>query len=247
MAILKSEAIPVRISDYSETSIVADFFSRQYGLVRALCKGARRKAKAYESAIDLLTLGELTYYERSSGLNILKQFSVTSEHQPLRRDISRYRAALACLDLVRQAGVENQPAPGLFDLFCDALEACSSGKKPWSGVCSFLLGGLSKSGFAPSLDACASCGSTSFPHGPKARTAVSLGEGGLLCMNCGQGKKVEMWLTHEALSLLKWLSGVKPCKAAERRLEPAVARDVGAFLKRYCEFTFERPFRMLKY
>ncbi len=247
MAVLKSEAIPVRISDYSETSIVADFFTRQYGLVRAICKGARRKSKAYESSIDLLALGEMMFYERSSGLNILKQFSVRSEYLALRGDISRYESALACLDFVRQTGMENQPAPGLFDLFCNALEACSTGKEAWNGVYAFLLGGLRESGFAPSLDTCASCGSDSFPHGPKARTAISFGEGGALCMKCGRGRKVEMWLSREAFEALRQLSGMKPGEAADHGLEPRAARDARAFLRRYCEFTFERPFRMLKY
>jgi DNA repair protein RecO (recombination protein O) len=247
MAILKSTAIPIRISDYSETSVIADFFTRSYGLVRAICKGAHRKVKAYESSIDLLALGEISYYERSSGLNILKQFSACLEFQSLRKDINRYKAALACLDFVRQATVENQPAQGLFDLFSDALGACARGTEPWSGVYAFILTGLKESGFAPSLEECASCGSNSLPHGAKARTACSFAEGGVLCMKCGQGQKVEMWLTSEALEVLKQLDGMKPREAAEKAPKPAIARAVGAFLKRYCEFTFERPFRMIKY
>lgn len=247
MAILNSAAIPIRISDYSETSVVADFFTRSYGLVRAICKGAHRKAKAYENSIDLLTLGEMTYYERSSGLNILKQFSPLTELHAIRSDITRYKATLACLDFVRQVTVENQPAQSLFDLFSDALKACASGMEPWSAVYAFIVAGLKESGFAPSLDECASCGSSSLPHGAKARTAFSFGEGGVLCMKCGQGRKVEMWLAREALNVLKRFSGMKPGEAAECRLEPVVARTVGGFLRRYCEFTFERPFRMIKY
>jgi DNA repair protein RecO len=214
--------------------------------VRAICKGARRKAKAYENAIDLLVLGEMTFYERSAGLNILRQFSTVNHYQGLRGDIGRYEAALACLDFIRRAAVENQAAPLLFDLFREALEACSTGPEPWTGVYAFMLGGLREAGFAPSLDACGSCAGDSFPHGPRARTAVSFSQGGLLCMKCGHGQKVEMWLSRDALDALNRLAGAKPREVADDRLEPAVARDVRAFLRRYCEFTFERPFLMLK-
>lgn len=246
MAVLKSEAIPIRISDYSETSIIADFFTRQYGLVRAICKGAHRKAKAYENSIDLLTTGEMSYYERQAGLNILRQFSTLREYQALRNDIDRYKAALACLDLVRQATVENQPAGGLYELFQEALETIATTPEPWNAVYAFVLGGLRESGFAPSLEICASCGGNSFPHGVKARTAVSFEEGGLLCMKCGQGRKVEMWLSHDALKALRRLAHLRPSDAVQPALTVANARAVRAFLKRHCEFAFERPFRMLK-
>lgn len=247
MAMLNSMAIPIRLLDYSETSIVGDFFSRQYGLVRAICKGARRKAKAYESAIDLLALGKMTFYERSGGLNILRQFTTISDYRGLRGNIGRYEAALACLDFVRRAAVENQAAPRLFDLFQEALEACSLCPEPWTGVYAFMLNGLRESGFAPSLNTCAACAGTSFPHASKARIAVSLSEGGLLCMKCGHGPKVEMWLSPDALDALKLLAGARPVEVASECLRPSVARDVRAFLRRYCEFTFERPFLMLKY
>jgi DNA repair protein RecO (recombination protein O) len=228
MAILKSKAIPIRISDYSETSVIAVFFTRDYGAVRVIYKGARRKAKAYKGTVDLLVPGELTFYGRTSGLNILKEFAPREDFPGLHRDLERYRAAMACLEFVRAVAVESEPAAGLFDVFSEALVACARGKHPWSSVYAFLMAGLSETGFAPALDVCASCGGKEFPRGRRARTAFSFEEGGALCMKCGK------------------LCQSRPAAAASGELSPILAREVSAFLKRYSEFTFEQRFRMLK-
>lgn len=246
MAILKSRAIPVRITEYSETSVVAVFFAREHGLAHVICKGARRKGKAYESTIDLLVLGEITFYERTSGLHVLKEFAPQESFPGLRADMERYRAAMASLEFVRAAAMQGEPAPGLFDLFCEALRACAKGRMCWTGTYAFFTGALMASGFSPMLDSCASCASRKFPPGKKARTAVSFEEGGVLCMNCGRGRKVGMWLGRNTLNALRRLQETRPCEAAGTALEPRVALEVKAFLRRWCEFTFEHGFRMLK-
>ncbi len=246
MAIVKSAAVPVRITEYSETSLIAAFLTRDFGLVRTIFKGARRKAKAYGSVFDLLVLGELTFYERSSGLNILKGFAAKEDFPQLHAELERYRAAMSCLELVRAAAVEGEPAAGLFDLFHSALQACAAGRFPWQGAYAFLTAGLADTGFAPLLEVCASCAGREFPPGGKARTAFSFEEGGILCMKCGARHKVGMWLTGGALETLRRYLRARPFEASEQQLKPALTREVRGFLSRYCEFTFEQRFRMLK-
>jgi DNA repair protein RecO (recombination protein O) len=245
MAILKSPATPIRISDYSESSVVAVFFTRDYGLVRAICKGAKRKAKAYENAIDLLTFGEMTFYERARGLNILKEYAPVASFPALHENLDRYRAALACVELVRCAAVEGEPAAGLFDAFHHAIKACAKAKEPWSAAYTFLVKGLEESGFQPLLDTCAACGSGNLPFGSNARTAFSFKEGGVLCMKCGKGRKVEMWLSRKALETIKEIVGLPARKIGGLEFQVKLVGELRAFLRRYCEFTFEQQFKML--
>jgi DNA repair protein RecO (recombination protein O) len=246
MAIIKSLAVPIQITDYSETSLIAAFFTRASGLVRAVFKGAYRKDKVYRSNLDLLTPGELTYYERKTGLNILKEFAPAREYRELHGDLERYRCSMACLEFVRHSVMESEPARELFDTFVNALEACATGRQPWTSVYCFLLAGLRLAGFEPALGKCASCGGTRFPSGHRARTAFSHGEGGVLCMDCGKGTKVGIWLSRETLETLRLLREMDAAEAADKELTKAQARELRGFLRQYCEFTFERRFRMLK-
>ena len=123
---------------------------------------------------------------------------------------------------------------------------CAKGKHPWSSVYCFLLAGLRVSGFEPALDTCSSCGSREFPSGKRARTAFSHQEGGVLCTRCGKGASVQMWLSRGALDTLRHLRRLGLPESARVELPASLEREVRGFLRQYCEFTFERRFRMLK-
>src|SRR5207248_5204894 len=56
MAAEKATALVVRGTDWSETSRIATFFTREFGKVRALAKGGRRLRSNFESAFDLLSV-----------------------------------------------------------------------------------------------------------------------------------------------------------------------------------------------
>jgi len=245
MAIVKTNAIPIKISEYSETSIIASFLTRNFGLVRAIFKGARRKAKAYECSMDLLLPGELVFYARNSGLNIIKEYAPKKTHTALRYNLDRYRSAMACLELIRVTAVEGEESRRLFDLFSNALDACSEGEHPWSAAYSFILSALMEEGFLPALQNCSICGKTEFPSPGKARTALSFTNGGVLCINCGKGSRVEGWLSGTALDTLKRFLTLSPIKASSLKLDPQTNIEIRGFLKRWCEFAFELRLRML--
>jgi len=53
MAIEKTDAIVIRVVEFSESSCVVTLFTRDFGKIAAMAKGARRPKSAFESAIDL--------------------------------------------------------------------------------------------------------------------------------------------------------------------------------------------------
>ena len=54
MPIEHSEAIVIRTIDFSETSLILTLFSREFGKVRGIAKGARQLKNSFDSALDLL-------------------------------------------------------------------------------------------------------------------------------------------------------------------------------------------------
>ena len=54
----KASAIVIRAVEFSETSLVVTLFTREFGKLGALAKGARRLKGPFESALDLLALFE---------------------------------------------------------------------------------------------------------------------------------------------------------------------------------------------
>ncbi len=59
MPLEKTDAIVIRLVEFSETSLIVTLFSRQFGRLSAIAKGARRPKGPFEGAIDLLAIGSM--------------------------------------------------------------------------------------------------------------------------------------------------------------------------------------------
>src|SRR6056297_3325623 len=98
---LHDRAICLRTTDYSETSQVVYFLTRESGIIRLLAKGSKRPKSKTGGAVDLLSEGDLVCIssERDT-LGTLVEFSETASHAPLRREVKRLYVGLYMLELV---------------------------------------------------------------------------------------------------------------------------------------------------
>jgi DNA repair protein RecO (recombination protein O) len=63
--------------DFSETSSVVTLFTREFGKIRGLAKGARRLKGPFESALDLLAISRIVFLRKSPGsLDLLTEAQV---------------------------------------------------------------------------------------------------------------------------------------------------------------------------
>ena len=62
----KATAIVIRTIEFSETSLVVTLFTREFGKIGALAKGARRLKSPFEAALDLLALCRVVFLHKSS-------------------------------------------------------------------------------------------------------------------------------------------------------------------------------------
>ena len=62
----KTLAIVIRVVEFSETSCVVTLFTRDFGKIGALAKGARRLKSPFESALDLLAVCRIVFLHKSS-------------------------------------------------------------------------------------------------------------------------------------------------------------------------------------
>src|SRR5215510_10870293 len=85
----KATAIVLRVVEFSETSSVVTLFTREFGKIHALAKGARRPKGPFESALDLLGLCHVVFLRKSSGaLDLLTEAKLQRRFRPPERDLS---------------------------------------------------------------------------------------------------------------------------------------------------------------
>jgi len=109
-------AFILRRRDWQNTSLLLDLFTRDYGCLRVLARGARRNpARVPYQPFALLTLG-------FSGKQALKTLTGI-EGVPLQVDERNYLSLMYVNELIGAMLPEREPAPDTFDSYLDLLKS----------------------------------------------------------------------------------------------------------------------------
>ena len=94
MGVITTSAILLRSFNYSETSKVLRFFTRDHGVMAVMAKGSRKSHGRFGGSIETFVTGELTAYVRPTrDLQTLKDFSATRPRRPLAAHVLRFAGA----------------------------------------------------------------------------------------------------------------------------------------------------------
>jgi len=246
MASEKAPAIVIRTVEFSETSLVVTLFTREFGKLGALAKGARRLKSPFESALDLLALCRIVFLHKSSdALDLLTEAKLLRRFRPAARDLSGLYAGYYVAELLGALTDEDDPHPELFDLADETLAALAEGREVVKRVMRFELGALRLLGHAPSLDRCVECGAA--VGGVAGRIAFGQLDGGVLCPACRAGKKEVAMVSPGALRAMAQLAD--PDSRGWQRLiiDAGGLGEIRGLMNRCMSHQLGRKPRMLQY
>ena len=223
MKLIQSPAFVLHAFDYRETSRIVRLATRDVGVVSVIARGARRPKNSFGPALDLFASGiaHLTMHP-THDLHALTAFDVTRARPELASSLSRFAAASAlsevCMRFAKEedAGQVHDAATALLD---------EIGRAARDDVATVTLAGIwrlvAELGFAPSLDACASC-HAALP----AADAVTFHHrtGGALCPRCATRIPGGRTLPENARTVLSsWLAADDGGRAAGAAVARAAA------------------------
>jgi len=149
--IVRDSAIVLRVTPFSETSLILTVFSKQNGKVGLLAKGARRKVKN-GSALVLEPGYEMEFvwlYKGSRDLQIVRESSLINSHFGIRGSLESTILACTCIELLQRTQSDDDPHPDLYLAASRLLTACESlSTARWPVYWKFHLILLSQLGFA---------------------------------------------------------------------------------------------------
>lgn len=242
----KAEALVLRTTDWSETSRIATFWTREFGKVRALAKGGRRLKSAFENALDLLTHCDIVFLRKSSeSLDLLTEARVVQRFSRLRTDLTALYVAYYVAELLADWTEDYDPHPLLFDEAMATLREVGlpSAEPIQAGLRAmrFEMVLLRELGYSPALDACASCGMPLTEPG----RGFSAAAGGVICQRCTTTVREMRVLTAAGCDALRQLAAPGD---EWRTLHQAAARaEVRQVLGHYVTYRMGRRPRMLQY
>jgi len=182
MSAISDSAVVLKRLDYSETSQVIVFFTREHGKVRAIAKGIKRSTKTrFAVGIDLLDVGRLVVssrQERGATLATLTEWKQTRSLSGLREKLHRIHAAEYIADITAQLTEDWDPHAAVFDALLSAFEMLADADEPLAETVAFQLALLESVGSVPRFDVCVLCGRS------QDLTYFSSFEGGMVCRHC---------------------------------------------------------------
>jgi DNA repair protein RecO (recombination protein O) len=181
MSAEKALALVVRGTDWSETSRIATLWTREFGRVRVLAKGARRIKSNFEVALDLLNVCNIVFLRKAhDGLDLLTEARVEERFPQLCTDLPALYGGYYIAELLSDLTQDYDPHPALFDAALATLRDLGGlGVLTGQRVMAFELTLLGELGYSPALRDCAVCGQAAKP--PLAFSAIS---GGVVCATC---------------------------------------------------------------
>jgi len=229
--IVKSEAIVLRSMKYRDTSRIVTFYTRAFGKIGGIVRGARSAKNSLGAALQPMShVGLVLYKKEGRELHSVTQCDLLTPFRALGEDLPRMAAGMAIIELVANIAHEEEENPALFELLLSSLSgANASAGDPAEHFFRFevLLAGIL--GFKPVFDQCVSCGKQ-VPN-TAAEIRFELDRGGPLCSNCTDRHGHTVTLSGRQLHYLASLDGRTGPGA--RGLEPSSKTEIERFLETF--------------
>lgn len=153
MAIQTTEAFVLNRKDFRETSVLAIFYSKDFGKIRGILKGIRAEKSRYGSLAELFGLNKIVFYEKTkSEFNNITQCDLIDGFFGIRKDLSALAHATYLVELVDAMTEPNEKNAEIYELLYRSFKLLSAGEDTNKIARIFEVRFLSSLGFAPSED-----------------------------------------------------------------------------------------------
>jgi len=241
----KAEAITIRLTDFSETSQVAWFYTREFGRLACLAKGAKRARNNFEGRLDLLCHSQIVFARKSrTTLHVLTECHLLDRFMGLRADVSHLYAALYAAELVREMTPEEEGQPPVFDLLLATLRSLSHGETLDKVLLLLEMRLLALTGYAPSLAVCAACGADVPPKGTAPFSSLL---GGVVCSACRGRDPKAIGVPSGALAVLERLASGAVSRTATLELPERMLAVLRKLLKATVSHHLGHEPRLMRY
>jgi DNA repair protein RecO (recombination protein O) len=113
----KTPGIVLRTVNYSETSIICDAYTLEWGLCTFIVNGVRKKKPNFSPAIlrVMSILDLVVYYKASKEMHRIKEAKAAYVYQQLPYDIKRGTVGLFITEIIQKSIKEKESNPPLYD------------------------------------------------------------------------------------------------------------------------------------
>lgn len=192
----KCEGIVIRTNHYGESNKVVTLYTREWGKVGVMARGAKKPNSRLAAVTQPFTYGQFLV-RKGSGLGTLQQGDMITSMREIKEDIFLTAYASYIVDLTDKSTEEKKPNPYLFELLHQSLHYMNEGYDPEILVHIYEMKMLNSLGLYPVLDECAFC------KNPEGEFSFSIREGGFICHRCLEHDPYHFKISKATVKLLR--------------------------------------------
>ena len=238
----KTDGVVLRIVEFSESSCIVTWFTRDFGKVTTMAKGARRRKNPYEGAIDVLSFSKIVFlHKRSDSLDLLTEAKLERRFRTAAKDLHRLYCGYHLLELLNCLTDDFDPHPALYDQLERTLVRLESEESLAPLMTCFELQLLKELGHSPEWKFCVNCGVEIERH---SRVAFAPVEGGVVCRRCRVGRRQVISIARQVADELEFLSRANLSQGVELRRLGGLGETRG-LMGQILQHLIGRPLRVL--
>lgn len=162
MAIEKSSAIVLRTWKYGDTSRIASLYTRRFGKIRMIARGARGRKPRFGASLEPFTESLVVFYRKPDReLQLLSSSDSIESFTRTRQRPVHLGLACALVESIERMTEPEHEDGSLYELLRDALAAIEASLTPAAAESEFWAAQkrlLDHLGYRWELDRCVSCG-----------------------------------------------------------------------------------------
>lgn len=158
MSLKESEALVIKSYNLSEADRIVVFFTREFGVVRGVAKGAKRLTSRFGSTLEPFSTVNLSYFQKEEReLVSIQQVELKQSRFDIASDPAFLDAFSYIGDLLTDFAPPHDADEKLYRMITACLTAAESERELPAMQLYFELWLLRLSGYLPDWDRCASC------------------------------------------------------------------------------------------
>lgn len=240
----KTEAVVIGRLNYGESDLIVTFYTRDFGKLRGIAKGAKRSGKRFVNALDIFCRS-LLYFSKKTGeeLIIVENCDVIQHFEKLRSSTEKTTVASYITELVDAFTPEGKPQRTIYSELCGFLTLLE-GNAPPSTLSLFFSARLLKlTGFQPVLDHCTQC---KLPVSKGIRYSFAKEDGGVVCEKCYTGELPVLSMSLGTIKTLHLTMRVPLSRLHHIQLSQTMAEEARNALKSFILHITGKELKSLK-
>lgn len=238
MSILETDAVILSDMPQGETSKIIRVFSKDYGRISLIAKGARKLKSRFGGTLDPLNHVHIVYYYKDNrDLHPVTQCDIINSYAAVKSNLEKLTIGLSIAEIIVNLVVEEESNNPLFNLLNRSLDALENAERNFINIYwYFLTRFLQLSGFGlnPAERVCQNCGSEI----KKQAAYFSISRGGMLCSSCSQ-PNVNRRISAESVQVLKQIVNREPEQLVNLHVSHRSIQELNSVFDNYYRYHFD--------